>query len=67
VAEEGANWLRFRVAHPVETNPRLLNRLIGHGVEVVSLAPVSQSLEEVYLQAVEEDEAKGGDRDEHLR
>ena len=67
VEEEGANWLRFRVARPVETNPRLLQRLIGQGVPVVSLAPLSQTLEEVYLQAVEEDEVKGGDRDEHLR
>ena len=67
VEAEGANWLRYRVAHPVETNPRLLSRLIGQGVEVVSLAPVSQSLEDVYLQAVEEDEARGGDRGEHLR
>ena len=66
VEEEGANWLRFRVAKPLETNPILLQRLIGQGVPVVSLAAVSQSLEEVYLQAVEEDEAKGGDRDEHL-
>lgn len=66
VEEEGANWLRFRVAKPLETNPILLQRLIGQGVPVVSLAVVSQSLEEVYLQAVEEDEAKGGDRDEHL-
>ena len=67
VEEEGTNWLRFRVARPVETNPRLLQRLIGQGVPVVSLAPLSQTLEEVYLQAVEEDEVKGGDRDEHLR
>ncbi|MFN8379474.1 MAG: ABC transporter ATP-binding protein [Anaerolineae bacterium] len=67
VEEEGANWLRYRVAFPLETNPVLLQRLIGQGVSVVSLAPVSQTLEEVYLQAVEEDEAKGGDRDEHLR
>jgi ABC-2 type transport system ATP-binding protein len=67
VEEEGANWLRYRVAHPVETNPRLLNRLVEQGVAVVSLAPVSQTLEEVYLQAVEEDEAKGGDGGEHLR
>ena len=67
VEEEGTNWLRYRVARPVETNPRLLQRLIGQGVPVVSLAPLSQTLEEVYLQAVEEDEVKGGDRDEHLR
>jgi ABC-2 type transport system ATP-binding protein len=67
IEEQGANWLRYRVAQPVETNPRLLQRLVGQGVDVVSLAPVSQTLEEVYLQAVEEDEEKGGDRGEHLR
>jgi hypothetical protein len=36
-------------------------------VEVISFAPVSQTLEDVYLQAVKEDEARGGERDEHLR
>ncbi len=67
VEEQGDNWLRCRVVKPAETNPALLRRLIGLGVDVISFAPVSQTLEDVYLQAVEEDEAKGGERDEHLR
>ena len=67
VEDKGTNWLRYRVEHPVETNPRLLQWLIGQGVEVVSLAPISQTLEDVYLQAVEEDEEKGGIRGESVR
>ncbi|HYO89153.1 MAG TPA: ABC transporter ATP-binding protein [Candidatus Limnocylindrales bacterium] len=67
VEEQGGDWLRCRVAQPAETNPALLRRLIGLGVDVISFAPVSQTLEDVYLQAVKEDEAKGGERDEHLR
>lgn len=67
VEEQGSDWLRCRVVRPQDTNPQLLRRLIGLGVDVVSFAPVSRTLEDVYLQVVEEDEAKGGDRGEHLR
>ena len=53
----GVNWLRYRVPDPYTTNPQLINRVMGLGMEVVMLSPVSQSLEDVYLKAVEEDEA----------
>jgi ABC-2 type transport system ATP-binding protein len=56
VEEAGDNWLRFRVADPNNTNPALLRRITGMGIDVVTLAPVSQTLEDIYLQVVKEDE-----------
>ncbi len=67
VEESGESWLRFRVAQPDVTNPALIGRMIGLGVEIITLAPVSQSLEDIYLQVVKEDEEHGGTSDEHLR
>ncbi|MFN8450458.1 MAG: ABC transporter ATP-binding protein [Anaerolineae bacterium] len=67
VEESGANWLRYRVADPSATNPALIQRVIGLGVEIVTLAPVSQTLEAIYLQVVKEDEHEGGTSHEHLR
>lgn len=58
----GINWIRYRVPNPNETNPQVLRRAAATGVEVVTLAPVSQTLEDVYLKAVEEDEANGNNR-----
>jgi len=57
VENTGMNWIRYRVPDPYTTNPQLISRVMGLGMEVVTLAPVSQSLEDVYLKAVEEDEA----------
>jgi ABC-2 type transport system ATP-binding protein len=56
IEETGTDWLRFRVADPNTTNPALLRRITGLGIDVVTLAPVSQSLEDIYLQVVKEDE-----------
>jgi ABC-2 type transport system ATP-binding protein len=67
VEDSGRDWIRFRTPKPDETNPALLRRLLGMGVEVVTLAPLTQTLEEIYLQVVKEDEAQGGDASEHLR
>ncbi len=50
----GHNWVRFRVANPTETNPILLRRLAEHGIGVVTLSEVPQSLEDVYLRVVGE-------------
>jgi len=66
VEDSGVNWLRFRVHDPKATNPAVLRRLLDRGIEVVTLAPVSQTLEQIYLQVVEEDEKKGR-TGEHLR
>jgi ABC-2 type transport system ATP-binding protein len=59
VEQVGLNWVRYRVPDPTTTNPQIIHRVIGLGKEVVTLAPVSQSLEDVYLKAVEEDEKNG--------
>ncbi len=56
VEETGPNWLRFRVADPNTTNPALLRRITNMGIDVVTLAPLSQTLEDIYLQVVKEDE-----------
>ncbi len=67
VEESGENWMRFRVADPNATNPALIQRMINLGVEIVTLAPLTETLEEIYLQVVKEDEQQKGDTDEHLR
>lgn len=56
VEASGLDWLRYRVPNPTTTNPALLRRVAGLGVEVVTLAPISQTLEDIYLQVVKEDE-----------
>jgi ABC-2 type transport system ATP-binding protein len=58
VQETGEDWLRYRVADPRETNPALLRRVAGMGIEVITLAPLSQTLEDIYLQVVSDDEAQ---------
>ncbi len=64
VVDSADNWLRYRVAEPEQSNPVLLRRAAELGVEVVTLAPVSRTLEDVYLQVVKEDEGYGND-DQH--
>jgi len=58
VEEAGDDWLRYRVEDPKMTNPALLRRISGLGIDVVTLSPISQTLEEIYLQVVKEDEAQ---------
>lgn len=67
VEDVGQNWLRYRVSDPETTNPALIRRVTGLGVEIVTLAPLTQTLEEIYLQVVKEDEAASkGEQHEHL-
>ncbi|MBZ0291185.1 MAG: ABC transporter ATP-binding protein [Anaerolineae bacterium] len=58
VEETGTDWLRYRVVDPQITNPLLLHRVSELGIGVVTLSPVSQTLEDVYLQVVQADEAQ---------
>ncbi len=58
VQETGDDWLRYRVPDPRVMNPNVLRKIAGLGIEVVTLAPVTQSLEDIYLQVVKEDEAQ---------
>jgi len=56
VEDSGINWLRYRTDKPQEVNPAVLQKTIGLGVEVVTLAPITQTLESIYLEVVKEDE-----------
>ncbi len=65
VVERGENWLRYRTPEPAATNPQVLRRLTGAGLDVITLSEVSQTLEDVYLQIVEEDEGLEHDVEHH--
>lgn len=60
VESDGINWLRYKVDDPYVTNPQVLKKLIELGVEVVTLASTTKTLEDIYLQVVQEDEAQEG-------
>jgi ABC-2 type transport system ATP-binding protein len=51
----GKGWIRFRTPDAAATNPQLLRALAERGVSVVTLSEVPQSLELVYLRAVDEE------------
>lgn len=57
VTDQGMNWLRYTTRDPYTTNPALLRRLSGLGIDVVTLSPVTRTLEDIYLQVVKEDES----------
>lgn len=52
----GSNWLQYRSPEPAKTNPQLLAKCMELGIEVVTLSQVTKTLEDIYLQVVEEDE-----------
>jgi len=52
VVASGADWLRYETEDPQESNPRFLRALGQAGIDVVTLAEVERSLEDVYLQVV---------------
>jgi len=56
IEEQGADWFRYRTPVERTINPSVLRRLTEHQVDVVTLSEVPQSLEDVYLQIVAEDE-----------
>lgn len=57
IDSNGDDWVRYTTTNPRETNPQLLRRVAELGVEVVTLSPVTQTLEDIYLQVVHEDES----------
>ncbi len=65
VEGQGESWLRYRVREPQVTNPALIRRVADLGIDIVTLAPVSQTLEDVYLQIMQEDESKEVAHDSH--
>ena len=48
------NVIRYRTDNPDVINPQLVRCLGGMGVGIISLQPISQSLEQVYLRVVGE-------------
>jgi ABC-2 type transport system ATP-binding protein len=52
----GADWLRFQPQEPTQDNPRLLRWLLDQGLPVLSLQEAPRSLEQVYLQAIVQEE-----------
>lgn len=56
VVEQGDHWLRYRTPNPQVDNPHVIRQLTGLGLNIVTLSEVSQTLEDIYLQIVEEDE-----------
>jgi ABC-2 type transport system ATP-binding protein len=59
VIDSGVNWLRYTTHEPHRTNPDVLRFVLRLGVEVYALAPVTRTLEDIYLQVVKEDEVNG--------
>ncbi len=60
VVSSGVDWIRYRAPDPATTNPLVLERLAAKRIPVVTLAEVPRSLEDVYLQVVEEDDKMTG-------
>jgi ABC-2 type transport system ATP-binding protein len=54
LTEKGRDWIRYRTDRAHEINPVLLERLGVAGLQVVTLSQVPRSLEEVYLQVIEQ-------------
>jgi ABC-2 type transport system ATP-binding protein len=57
VDSQGYDWIRYRVESPTATNPLVIRKLASLGIDVVTLSEVPQSLEEVYLRVVSQDDA----------
>lgn len=58
VNETGTDWLRYTVKDTATVNPQIIKHAVHTGVDVVSLTPLTRSLEDIYLQVVQEDEAQ---------
>lgn len=56
VEEVEGDQVIYSTQTPETTNPIVLRKLLGLGVDVVTLAPITQTLEDIYLQVVKEDE-----------
>jgi ABC-2 type transport system ATP-binding protein len=57
LCDSGEDWLQYSTINQKQDNPAVLRKLVGLGVEVMSLTPLTRSLEDVYLKIMEEDEA----------
>jgi ABC-2 type transport system ATP-binding protein len=57
VVDQTDDTLYFRTASPRQTNPDVLARALALGLRVITLSQKQQTLEDIYLQVVKEDEA----------
>ncbi|NDJ86147.1 MAG: ABC transporter ATP-binding protein [Chloroflexi bacterium] len=56
IRELDGDRIVYETANPAETNPNVLRYLLQQGVDVLTLSRVSETLESIYLNIVEEDE-----------
>ena len=56
IDSSGADWIRYKTTNPHETNPNLMRHVTGLGVDVITLSAITKTLEDIYLQVVQEDE-----------
>jgi ABC-2 type transport system ATP-binding protein len=54
ISARGENWLRYRSSYPEIDNPLILQHLLNEGVKVMGLEEVPRSLEQIYLQVMNE-------------
>jgi ABC-2 type transport system ATP-binding protein len=64
LAGRGKDWFRYRVESPEDSNPIILQNLIGGGLKIVKVEEIQRSLESVYLQAVNQKDTKELDHGE---
>ena len=57
ISARGENWLRYRSSQPESDNPLILQYLLNQGLKVVGLKEVPRSLEQIYLQVMNEPQA----------
>lgn len=58
IVESGQSHIRYEAPDPQQINPNIVRKLTGMGIDIVTLSPVTRTLEDVYLQVVREDEEK---------
>jgi ABC-2 type transport system ATP-binding protein len=60
IEESNETWARYRTKEASLVNPQILKRLAERGAEIISIAEIYRSLEDVYLRIVAEQQ--GGDQ-----
>jgi ABC-2 type transport system ATP-binding protein len=53
----GENWMRYCSSQPEYDNPLVLQHLLNQGLKVISLEEIPRSLEQIYLQVMNEPQA----------
>lgn len=56
VKESGENYILYSTSTPTEANTQVLRQVLDSGIDVLTLSRKSQTLEEIYLHIVQEDE-----------